>query len=120
MRRRLLFVFCSAACLAACGGTRTPVSPEPLPAWITSLIRELESKPPANPPAFIGRYEFKGGVVYFLPQRCCDIPSTVYGTDGTVVCHPDGGFTGAGDGRCPEFFAERKDERIIWRDPRAQ
>jgi len=88
------------------------------PAWLAALIQELESQPAANPPAFIARYDYRGQTVYYLPARCCDIPSNVYSADGTIICHADGGFSGAGDGRCADFLAERKNERIVWRDPR--
>jgi hypothetical protein len=89
------------------------------PAWLTTVIGQLETQPVANPPAFIASYEYKGETVYFVPQRCCDVMSVVYRSDGAVMCHADGGFTGAGDGRCPDFFAERRNERVIWRDPRS-
>jgi hypothetical protein len=45
--------------------------------------------------------------------------SVVYRSDGAVMCQPDGGLAGNGDGRCPDFFVERRNERIIWRDPRS-
>jgi len=89
------------------------------PEWLTALIQELESQPVANPPAFIARYDYRGQAVYYLPPRCCDIPSDVYSADGTIICHADGGLDGAGDGRCSDFFSSRKNEKIIWRDPRA-
>lgn len=88
------------------------------PAWLGTVIAELEREPVANPPALIASYEYKGQTVYYLPPRCCDVPSTVYGPTGTVICSADGGLTGKGDGRCPDFFAERKNERMIWRDKR--
>ena len=88
------------------------------PDWLASMITELEREPVANPPAFIASYEYRGQTVYYLPPRCCDVPSTVYGPTGTVICSADGGQTGRGDGRCPDFFAARKDEKIIWRDER--
>ncbi|MDP1858916.1 MAG: hypothetical protein Q8K82_09605 [Gemmatimonadaceae bacterium] len=88
------------------------------PDWLASVIAELESEPVANPPSLIASYEYKGQTVYYLPPRCCDVPSTVYGSTGTVLCSADGGLTGRGDGRCADFFAERKNERIIWRDKR--
>ena len=117
MRARFHVLILSTALLAACGGA-TPVAPEPFPPWLTALIRDLESQPRANPPAFIARYHYKGETVYFQPQRCCDVPSSVFTSNGTVMCHPDGGITGAGDGRCPDFFAVRKNEKVIWRDQR--
>jgi hypothetical protein len=105
---------------AACG--RSPAAPDSAltsPGWLTTVTRQIEAQPVANPPAFIARYEYKGETVYFVPQRCCDVMSVVYRTDGTVMCKADGGFAGTGDGRCPDFFAERRNERIIWRDPRS-
>jgi hypothetical protein len=111
----LIVVLC-----AGCG--RNPAAPDSAitsPAWLTTVIRQLETQPVANPPAFIARYEYKGDTVYFVPQRCCDVMSVVYRSDGAVMCQADGGLAGTGDGRCPDFFAERRNERIIWRDPRS-
>jgi hypothetical protein len=101
----------SAACAPA-----TSVSDAP--EWLTALIQELETQPVANPPAFIARYEYQGQTVYYLPSRCCDIPSNVYNASGIIICHADGGLTGAGDGRCADFLSARKDEKIVWRDVR--
>ena len=89
-----------------------------IPDWLTELIRKLESAPVADPPASITEYEYKGSTVYFLPQRCCDIWSELYDSEGNLVGHPDGGITGQGDGRVPDFFEERKNERRIWADSR--
>ncbi len=97
---------------------RNPAAPDHLQAWLTSLIAQLESRPVANPPAFIARYEYRNEIVYYVPPSCCDLWSTLYQADGAVLCHPDGGLGGAGDGRCPAFLVERKNEQIIWRDPR--
>jgi hypothetical protein len=99
-------------------GCATGKSVGPNPEWLTVLIRSLESQPVANPPAFIARYDYGGRVVYYLPARCCDIPSNVYTADGTIICHADGGLKGDGDGRCPDFVATRKNEQIVWRDAR--
>jgi len=92
--------------------------PPPLAAWLMALIQKLENEPVANPPASIAQYEYKGQTVFFLPQRCCDIPSTLYDADGNIMGHPDGGITGHGDGRVPDFFEERSNERIVWEDER--
>ena len=93
-------------------------SPLPLPTWLTVLIQRLENQPVANPPASITQYEYQGRTVYFLPQRCCDISSTLYDVDGNIVAHPDGGITGQGDGRAPGFSRERTKGRTIWADQR--
>ena len=107
--------------LAACGAAPAggPTSqPTPLPAAVTALIRDLQSQPVPNPPAYVASYEYSGQVVYYVPPRCCDIFGSLYDGAGQVICHPDGGLAGHGDGRCPDFFAQRKNETIIWRDPR--
>jgi hypothetical protein len=120
MSRNLKWIRLIAALSAACGGSPTgPGSANASPAWLMSVIRELETQPVASPPAYVARYDYKGETVYFVPQRCCDVTSVVYRSSGAVMCQPDGGFAGTGDGRCPDFFAERRNERIIWRDPRS-
>lgn len=109
------FLLAAVASLGCAGVTGSGDSD---PEWVTALIRGMEAEPVANPPARVVRYEYGGRTVYYVPPRCCDIASTLYDASGTVVCHPDGGFTGRGDGRCPDFIAERRNEKIIWRDSR--
>src|SRR5438034_11845104 len=115
MRASATALFLAASLTAAC---TMDASVGNDPEWLATLIRELENQPVANPPAFIARYDYRGQVVYYLPARCCDIPSNVYNADGAIVCHPDGGFSGSGDGRCSDFFAQRTNEKIVWQDPR--
>ncbi len=107
-----------AASLAPACSHDFPAILEPVPAWLTVLIRGFESQPVTNSPLYVARYEYQGQVVYYVPPRCCDIPSDLYDASGRLMCHPDGGFTGTGDGRCPDFLAQRTNEKIIWRDSR--
>jgi hypothetical protein len=101
-------------------GACAPVLSAPAhPAWVTALIRDIGSEPVRSPPAHVARYEFRGAEVYFVPAYCCDFFSVLYDEAGAVLCHPDGGLTGRGDGRCPEFMTERRRERIVWRDRRS-
>jgi hypothetical protein len=109
---------CVLCILCASCDEKTPVAPEPTPEWLTTLIRNFETQPVANPPVAITRYEYKSDLVYFVPPRCCDTWSDLYRADGTTLCHPDGGLTGDGDGRCRDFFSERKNPQIVWQDPR--
>lgn len=86
--------------------------------WLMNLIQKLRAEEPANPPAKIYRYTYNDKIVYYLTGKCCDIPSTLYDVDGNVLCEPDGGITGKGDGRCTDFFEERSEETLIWEDKR--
>jgi len=88
------------------------------PDWINELIKEFESEPVGNPPQSIWRYNYKEQIVYYVPPQCCDQFSVLYNADGDAICAPDGGFTGRGDGHCPDFFSTRTDQKLIWQDKR--
>jgi hypothetical protein len=89
-----------------------------IPAWLQELIGDISSQPAWNPPARITRYEYNGAMVYYVPQDCCDQFNLLYDENGNVLCSPDGGITGQGDGRCPDFFSVSKSETLIWQDKR--
>ena len=91
----------------------------PIPAWLKVLIDELKAESVANPPAQIIQYTYNGATVYYLPPKCCDIMSVLYDVEGNVLCSPDGGLTGEGDGRCPDFAETATEEVVIWRDDRS-
>lgn len=104
--------------LSACDNG-TPTEPRfGQPAWLRAMIAKIESEPVTDPPSAIFRYRYRGATVYFRPQRCCDFPSELYDGSGALICQPDGGLTGRGDERCPDFFATRTNEVLVWRDPR--
>jgi hypothetical protein len=88
--------------------------------WLTTLINELSTAPVANPPAKIIQYHYNDATVYYLPPRCCDIMGVLYDVDGHILCHPDGGIIGRGDGKCPDFHKIKTQEQVIWRDEREQ
>lgn len=88
------------------------------PEWLDALIAKQLAEKPANPSAKIYGYTYLGQQVYYLTSRCCDIPGRVYNSEGEVICEPDGGITGKGDGRCTDFFDARQNEVLIWEDKR--
>lgn len=105
--------------LAACGAASGSGSSSPqVPAAVSVLIRDIEAQPVWNPPAFVARYDYAGRDVYYVPPHCCDIFGDLYDSTGNVICHPDGGIAGHGDGRCPDFVSTRTNETVIWRDKR--
>jgi hypothetical protein len=105
--------------LAACGAAPGTGSsrPEP-PAAIAALIHDLETQPVRNPPALVARYDYAGQSVYYVPPHCCDFFGDLYDSSGQIICHPDGGIAGHGDGRCADFLNQKTNEAIIWRDER--
>ena len=93
-------------------------NPNETPKCIEEKIDEIANGGVWNPPAKIYRYKYNGQFVYYFPPRCCDIPSTLYDKDCNIICSPDGGITGGGDGKCSDFFNSRTDELLIWEDMR--
>ncbi|WP_425600342.1 DUF6970 domain-containing protein [Luteimonas deserti] len=92
---------------------------ENLPHFVQDLVERYKQMPPRSSPGAVWRYQYEGRVVYFVPRLpCCDIPSALYTASGELLCHPDGGFTGLGDGTCLDFFGKRTSERLVWRDAR--
>jgi hypothetical protein len=88
------------------------------PQWLQARIQKLSAEEKASPPVQIFRYLFRNQVVYYETAPCCDQFTTLYDSRGRVLCKPDGGLTGRGDGNCPDFTKERTQERLVWQDPR--
>jgi hypothetical protein len=88
------------------------------PPFVDGLIAQQQAGPKKNPPGRIWHYRYQGQAVFYVPPSCCDVPGELYSADGTRLCSPDGGMTGGGDGKCPDFFDARSDEVLVWADPR--
>jgi len=109
-------LFASGSLLSSCH--KDLVLPKDTPACIKEKIVSIKNEPKRDPKAVVYQYEYKGEKVYFIPSYCCDMFSELYDSNCKLICHPDGGITGKGDGKCPDFFSERKHEKVIWKDPR--
>lgn len=114
IKSQSLLMMAALLLLIGCTSANQTVIPE----WVERLIEQTEGDPVGNPPLSVWRYEYKGQEVYFVPAHCCDIPGTLYDENGDILCYPDGGIKGVGDGRCTDFFTERSKEQLIWQDPR--
>lgn len=92
--------------------------PSDTPACIKEKIEQMKKDAVTNPPREVWQYTFNNQTVYYIPPMCCDVFSELYDAQCNLICHPDGGITGMGDGKCPDFFEKRKNETLIWRDDR--
>ena len=88
------------------------------PPCIQHRIDSLKLLPVLNPPAQVDEYDYNGEKVYGFSLGCCDMFYEVYNANCEYVCAPAGGFTGKGDGRCPDFNQNAKSIRVVWKDER--
>ena len=128
--KQLIFII-SIFMMSCCSGKKTTagnpattdssvVTKKENPACINKLIAAFEAEEMQNPPRKIYRYTYKGKTVYYVPAICCDFYSDLYDTDCNLIGHPDGGFTGRGDGVTTDFDSIKSNEKLIWADKRGQ
>lgn len=89
-----------------------------VPACITELIKQFKAEEVQNPPRKIFQYMYNGELVFYVPPICCDFFSDLYNRDCKSIGHPDGGFTGRGDGTVSDFLKTRSDKKLVWQDDR--
>ncbi len=89
-----------------------------IPICIEDKIKELKSKPKLNPPASITQFTYNGQIVYYITSGCCDQYNQLFDSNCSLLCSPDGGLTGRGDGKCLDFHDKKSNEKLIWKDPR--
>ena len=85
---------------------------------IQEKVREMQKEQERNPPATVNQYLYNGQVVFYIPPAAGDQMGQLYGEDCQLICRPDGGITGQGDGKCPDFFDQRTEGKVIWQDNR--
>ena len=88
-----------------------------LPACVQKLIDDAKKEEPPMPPVQVDEYLYKGKKVYLFTAQCCDFYNMVYDDSCKTLCAPSGGFTGKGDGKCPDFDSTAKLVRTIWKNP---
>ncbi len=91
-----------------------------IPGCMEKKIRQLELGPALDSAFSITMITTTTGEKYFYfpPPQCCDFFSELYDSQCNLVCNPDGGFSGQGQGVCPEYLVLKKE--VIWKDKRSQ
>jgi len=88
-----------------------------LPVAIQKRIDSYKKMDKSEQPRSVIEYVYKGKKVYYVNMHCCDFFNEVYDSEGVLIGHPDGGITGRGDGKLPDFNKEKSNERIVWTAP---
>jgi hypothetical protein len=90
----------------SCGTSPKRQNASPEPSWLEKKIAEAAKESYLS----VDMYLYKEDTVYLFVPPCCDRFSELYDQDGKLICHPDGGITGKGDGKCADFV--KKAEKI--------
>ena len=83
-----------------------------VPGCLKELIRQFIKEEKQNPPRAVYGYTYMEKQVYYVPAICCDFFSDLYDSNCKLIGHPDGGYTGKGDGTAPDFMQLRKGETL--------
>ena len=83
-----------------------------VPHWVD----EITHGPLKDRPQKIIEYQYRGERVYMLVAKCCDGYNRVLNFKGESVCSPSGGFSGRGDGECPDFYDQAAASGFRWND----
>ena len=101
-----IITFTAALFLFACAAHKKVKVSNDLPSCLRAKIDSMASNPNEGTPQSVTRYNYKGKTVYYLKSSCCDKFNIVFDNDCNILGYPDGGFTGRGDEKMPDFFKE--------------
>ena len=86
---------------------------------LETLKAQLLELPAQLPALAIWEYSYQGSLVYLVPAPCCDHFNPLYNLNCEVICHPDGGITGKGDGKCKDLRRTATGKKLVWKDVRS-
>ncbi|CAN5757911.1 hypothetical protein BH11BAC4_BH11BAC4_01530 [soil metagenome] len=104
--------------IAVSGAAMNYESDNSIPVCIKALIGKFKKEEKQNPPRSVYQYLYNGKTVFYVPAICCDFFSDLYDNNCKLIGHPDGGFTGRGDGSATDFTSVRTSEKLLWKDER--
>jgi hypothetical protein len=113
----VVLLFCA---VSACSLNAANQAQPSTPAWLQTIISDNTQKPLKNAVHEIWKISHQGNPAYFMISPCCDQFNPLYEQTGRVLCHPSGGMTGRGDGRCPMPADAKSTPQLIWSHPQAQ
>ena len=85
-----------------------------LPACIKNKINTFKKARKHEQPQKVIEYVYMDKKVYYIVMPCCDFFNEVYDATCKLMGSPDGGITGRGDGKLPDFFKKTSKEKLIW------
>jgi len=99
--------------LTACPSTEDPVI---YSTCVQDIIDSLALESTFSPSARVEEWKVGNETYIYSTSDCCDHFNFLLNLECEVICAPDGGFSGMGDGNCPNL--EGVEKMLIWEDPR--
>ena len=78
-------------------------------------LADYDAQPGPAAPRAVFELRYGDGVAYYVKAGCCDQLDPLVDARGVLLCHPSGGFTGRGDGKCPGPLPAPAERREVWR-----
>ncbi len=88
-----------------------------VPLCVKNKIDEINNGEVNNSPSEVWEWIINEKTYYYITSDCCDQYNYLYDGDCEIVCAPDGGITGNGDGNCLETD-EIVTKTLVWKDSR--
>ena len=113
-------IFFLAAVIMVCSSfqKKKPKHPVTIPicACMQKKIAAYKKLEKQDQPQRVVEYVYNGKKVYYVVAPCCDQFNELYDANCNKLGNPDGGFTGKGDGKFPDFAEKRTRERVLWKN----
>lgn len=114
MKNTLTLLLAGTITLISCKTSNLDIN---APSCINEKIELIKNNNVTNPPTQVWKWEVDGETYYYITSNCCDQYNNLYNEQCELICAPDGGFTGLGDGNCPNFIGEII-KTLVWEDQR--
>ncbi len=86
-----------------------------VPEWLRIRLADYDAQAGSGAPRAVYAVAYGGGTAYYTLAGCCDQLDPLVDANGVMICHPTGGRTGEGDGRCPGPLPPMAARREVWR-----
>ena len=106
--------------LFSCSANKKVQDVQEMPACLEEKIKAMAADPNQGSPVSVTRYIYRQQTVYYMVSPCCDKFNIVYDSVCNILGYPDGGFSGKGDGKMPDFRKEASGEKVIWQIKRPE
>ncbi|HEX7690031.1 MAG TPA: hypothetical protein VF453_20155, partial [Burkholderiaceae bacterium] len=86
-----------------------------VPEWLRIRLGDYDAQAGAGAPRAVYALDYRGETAFLVQAGCCDQLDPLIDARGVLICHPTGGYTGKGDGKCPAPLPPADRRREVWR-----